>query len=405
MTLFDPFQTQFDSLEEFAERISKGLHCPITIEDANHRLVAYSTHTDDTDVARISTIMSRRVPEKIINSLWKTGVIPQLLRSGEPIRVPDIPEIGLYNRIAISIWKNNDVLGFIWAIETNAWGNEQFLFFKQVAQATTNKLLQLHIRKHRKEEQNQEVFWKLLTGHIISDDHIAEQFQLLQLSVPKNFATVVFRFQETIKEEQQISYLLKTMQQFYIPFYTIDQNELILLIASASPLTVQTLKTFISSFTDKIKECFRIVVKGSFGGIHKQLSLIEKSYKQALSVLATKKKFPDQTETIHGYQELGIYQFFDLLLEQKQLGNFDNPTLEKLQAYDKKHQTTLMETFEVFTDCDNNLNQAAKLLNIHVNTLAYRLKRISEVGEIQINNVHEKMKLYIDLKLIKYGRM
>lgn len=72
----DPFKGTFGSLENLADTISEVLHCPVTIEDANHRLLAYSTHEDSTDPARIATIIGRRVPEKVINSLWRDGVIP-----------------------------------------------------------------------------------------------------------------------------------------------------------------------------------------------------------------------------------------------------------------------------------------------------------------------------------------
>ena len=68
----------FNSLEEFADTISEILQCPVTIEDVNHRLLAYSTHAERIDSARVATIMGRRVPEKVINSLWKEGVIPEL---------------------------------------------------------------------------------------------------------------------------------------------------------------------------------------------------------------------------------------------------------------------------------------------------------------------------------------
>ncbi|WP_252314065.1 hypothetical protein [Sinobaca sp. H24] len=69
------FQKKFQSLEEFADYISGILGGPVTIEDAGHRLLAYSTHSDYSDEARVSTIMSRRVPENVISRLWKDGVI------------------------------------------------------------------------------------------------------------------------------------------------------------------------------------------------------------------------------------------------------------------------------------------------------------------------------------------
>ena len=114
----NPFKYQYDRLEDVADHISEVLDCPITIEDINHRLLAYSTHSDYTDPARTSTIIGRRVPEKVINKLWKDGTIPALMKTDEPIRVEQIDEVGLSSRVAISIWKNSEVIGFIWALES-----------------------------------------------------------------------------------------------------------------------------------------------------------------------------------------------------------------------------------------------------------------------------------------------
>ncbi|WP_353625757.1 hypothetical protein [Bacillus sp. JCM 19041] len=107
------FNQPFDSLDDFADAISERLHCPVTIEDSNHHLLAYSSHEDETDAARISTIIGRRVPERVINRFWKDGVIPTLNKSDEPLVIPTISDIGLGNRVAISIRKNEEVLGYI----------------------------------------------------------------------------------------------------------------------------------------------------------------------------------------------------------------------------------------------------------------------------------------------------
>jgi DNA-binding PucR family transcriptional regulator len=404
----NPFATNFDSLEEFADRVSEVLQCPITIEDANHRLIAYSTHEHYTDPARTATIINRRVPEKVINSLWKEGVIPKLLSSEEPIRVETISEVGLGKRVAISIWKNKEVLGFIWALEMDrTWTNEDFELLKKAAKAAKNMLLQLQIRKNKKEERVQEFFWKLLTGHFTSHDEIKEHFHLLHIPIHHPFCVIVFRFKQEIKSdvERQIDYILKTTQQIHLPLSTIDHRELILL---AIPKSIQRstaeVKQFMTSFMTQMKERFRIDgIYGGFGGMYDNYTEIQKSYKEALTVLKMKETFGKQMKRIDSYQELGIYQFFDLLLEKKREGEFRNETLNKLKQYDEKHHTHLVKTLEIFLDLDSNVNETAKALNIHPNTLAYRLKRISEVGEIDLKDVNQKLKLYIDIKLDQYG--
>ncbi|MFB8735669.1 helix-turn-helix domain-containing protein [Bacillus sp. SL00103] len=42
---------------------------------------------------------------------------------------------------------------------------------------------------------------------------------------------------------------------------------------------------------------------------------------------------------------------------------------------------------------------AAKQLNIHINTLNYRLKRITDIAEIDLKNMNEEMTIYLDRKL------
>ncbi|MED3861748.1 MULTISPECIES: PucR family transcriptional regulator [Priestia] len=405
----DPFKENFDTLEEFADRISEVLNCPITIEDANHRLLAYSTHDERTDQARIATIIGRRVPEKVINNLWKEGIIPKLLETNEPVRVKNINEIGLGDRIAISIWKNEEVLGFIWAVEIEkALGDEEVDLLKKAANVLKNKLLQLQIRKYKREERSQEFFWKLLTGHIKSRQEISEAFYEAQITAPSTFSIAIFRFQEDItpEAERQISYMLKTMHRLKIVLYTIDCNDLILLLsldAVENPLDEQ--RDFVDYFRGNMYERFEVTqIKASCSSIYSSHDHIEKSYKEALNVLDMKSKFPEETKEIINYQELGIYQFLDVILEKRVQDQFENHSLKKLTDYDLRHNSNLVETLEVFLNNDNNINEAAKELNVHMNTLSYRLKRISEIGDINLKDVNQKMTLYIDIKLMKYKK-
>lgn len=404
---YDPFRENFDSLEEFADVVSEVLQCPVTIEDANHRLIAYSTHDERTDPARISTIIGRRVPEKVINSLWKEGIIPLLLKTRDPIRVKSLDDIGLGDRVAVSIWKQDEVLGFIWALEIDKkLEDEEFVLLKKAANAAKNKLLQLHIRKNKKDERFQEFFWKLLTGHFTDNKEIEENFQLLQIKPPASFAVAVFQFQKdvTSEEEKQISYLIKTNQHLKIILHTVDQHQLILLISIDNldqPLTQLT--QFVETFVNKMEERFGLeYITPSYSSVYHDYQKIENAYKEALKVLAMKEKFPDEIRNIHGYQNLGIYQFIDILLENRTKSNYINYALMKLYEYDKKHHSDLTRTLEVFLDMDSNANEAAKALNVHTNTLNYRLKRISEIGEIDFKNPNQKITLYIDLKLRKF---
>ncbi|WP_234410504.1 hypothetical protein [Caldalkalibacillus mannanilyticus] len=117
----EPFQQIFENLESLADKISEVLTCPVTIEDANHRLLAYSSHEPGIDPARMATIVGRRVPEKVINSLWQEGVIPRLLESDDPIRISPINDVGwgIESLFPSVIMKRfSDISGFLRSINT-----------------------------------------------------------------------------------------------------------------------------------------------------------------------------------------------------------------------------------------------------------------------------------------------
>ncbi|EGL82370.1 putative transcriptional regulator, PucR family [Caldalkalibacillus thermarum TA2.A1] len=403
----NPFKGLYEDLESFVDRISDMLSCPITLEDANHRLLAYSTHDDRTDPARTATIMGRRVPEKVINSLWKNGVIPQLMASDEPIRVKKITDIGLDNRVAISIRQNEEVLGYIWALDMDhTLDDEKLALLKQAAEAARKLLLKRQAHKYKREAGHQELLWQLLTGHADTEEEIKAKFEQLKLTFPAMATVIVFQFAQDVdaRLENKLGYILKTSQRIKPVLSTTDGHQFILLAAPQSQeAPLKDFQHFIPACIALMKERFGVFpMLGACGSIQRHLPAVEKSYKEAQYVLDIKEKFAEDTEKIYTYQDLGIYQFLDVIADKRKRDGSVNHALQKLYAYDQQHNSQLVKTLDVYLNKDTNLNETAKALHIHVNTLNYRLKRIAEIGEINLSDPNQKMMLYIDLKINKY---
>lgn len=399
------FKGVYGDLVEFADRVSTVLGCPITIEDANHRLLAYSMHDDRTDQARIATIIGRRVPEKVINSLWREGVIPALLKNSSPILIPAIQNVGLGKRAAISIRKNSEVLGFIWALETEKPFTEKDLkFLELAAKEAKNQLLQLQLKKKRREESYQEFLWQLLTGHYEEEAEIQKILQGYGITAPSLFSIIVFTFPTDISSETErnIYYTLTTSQKLKVIFYTINQSQLILLVGPIqSDSFSASIQDFITSFITQMKTRFVVnQIAGAAGLPYSKLSLAKESYNEALYTLKIKKIFPKETASIQSYNSLGIYQYLDVLSQHPHKAVHSG--LQLLIEYDKKNQSNLIKTLHAYLECDSNPYDAANNLHVHVNTIHYRLKRISEIGNINLRNPLEKMALLLQLVLLKY---
>ncbi|WP_191991766.1 PucR family transcriptional regulator [Bacillus aerolatus] len=397
------FAKDYESLEVLADLISEELECPITIEDANHRIIAYSRHEDEVDPVRIATIMRRRVPENVINSLWKVGAIPKLFETEEPVVVPRIDQVGLGERVAISVRKYNEVVGFIWAHPRVSFTEEKIMILQEASKAVKNQLIQHQKQKKETEKNYQELFWKLLTGHFTRLRDLEQVNERYKLNLKGPLAVIIFDFPQPISQsiERQTNYLVETMQQLPIVARTFDNEQMILLARLSEKNKENSLADFINNFIVKINERQHIdgITAASGSVIDNPLEL-SKSYQEALYVLKIKQQFPQAAASIHSYEKLGVFQFIEDLAAIRKQSGYENPMITKLMKYDRDHHSNLQETIFVFLQHDGNMNDAAKALHIHANTLAYRLKRISEIADMNLKDANQKITLYLDL-LIK----
>lgn len=399
----DPFQQGFESLEDLAETINDVLGCPVTIEDAHHRLVAYSSHDPHTDTARIATIVSRQVPKKVMEGLRREGAIQRLAESREPVRIAAIREIGLDNRVAIAIRKNADILGYIWAVEADKWLDDKGMQqLKKAAQAAGTKLIQLHLQRRKEEEGLQDFFWQLLMGQFQSETQIRERAEKLGAALPSAFYVLAVQFSSEMTERraQQIRDMNEASGHLRIVCHVVDHDQLILLAAPKFlNRDAQEDARPIEYFMNMIKNRFgSTLVAGGSGSRCDKYMLTDNSYKEALTLLQIQKQFPDETGQLYQYADLGYYRFLPLLLEESRKNNVKNACLKRLREYDSKHNANLLQTLEVFLGQDSNAKDAADILHIHINTMNYRLKRISEIGDIDLTNMDQKVTLYLDLK-------
>lgn len=105
----------FDELFAMAEHIGRLIDAPVTIEDAQSRVLAYSGRQDATDEARVSTIIGRRVPREVRDHFRAHGVFRRLATSDEPFFVEQGPP-GVRPRYVVPVRAGGEWLGSIWAV-------------------------------------------------------------------------------------------------------------------------------------------------------------------------------------------------------------------------------------------------------------------------------------------------
>ena len=100
------------------------------------------------------------------------------------------------------------------------------------------------------------------------------------------------------------------------------------------------------------------------------------------------------------YGDLKLYQLL-LALKERNLGNlhqFYEDALGPLVEHDNRKQSDLIRTLSGFFAANGNLAKAAQELDVHRNTLVYRLERIADLTKLDLDDADNRLILHLALK-------
>ncbi|ASO22428.1 hypothetical protein FHR81_004215 [Actinoalloteichus hoggarensis] len=123
-----------------ADVVAAIVDAPVTIEDAQSRVVAYSARQDRTDPARVATIMGRRVPNDVLARFRSRGVFRKLSLGRSTVFVPAQPD-GTLPRLIVPIRMGGELLGSMWAVVPGPVTSERALAFADAGPVVALRLL------------------------------------------------------------------------------------------------------------------------------------------------------------------------------------------------------------------------------------------------------------------------
>ena len=124
------------------------------------------------------------------------------------------------------------------------------------------------------------------------------------------------------------------------------------------------------------------------------------SYQEALKALEIGSKVAGKNAIMH-FSDLGSYGVLNEIDNMQELEHCINSSIGLLVDYDAKTNSNLCNTLEVFLKNNFNLKYTAKELNLHYNSLQYRLNKISEITNLDIGSSEGLFSLMLGLKVRK----
>jgi PucR family transcriptional regulator, purine catabolism regulatory protein len=130
------------------------------------------------------------------------------------------------------------------------------------------------------------------------------------------------------------------------------------------------------------------------------LSTLRDAYREAKDALSIANELGDREQSTF-YGDLKLYQLLLALKEHnlEHLRRFFSGTLAPLVDHDDRKQGDLVRTLDGFFEANGNLAKAATELDVHRNTLVYRLERITELTGLDLNDADNRLILHLALKI------
>ncbi|RQD77789.1 MAG: hypothetical protein D5S01_02225, partial [Halanaerobium sp. MSAO_Bac5] len=322
------------------------------------------------------------------------------------------------SRLMTPVKVSGSILGYV-SIFTGENSDIEKIDYRALQHAATVIALEMLKEKEKTEVEKRlkvDLFNDLIQQNYNSEEIIINRALNLNWDLEKNYLVIVFEIDDfesyyrnlEASQEYQIKdiqdkikrIIKRRLLQEHKDLIVINKSSSFIVFYNCEGLDQEKRKEKSRAFAEKIaaeikKEIASTKLFAGFGGHYQGLDGIRKSYHQARQAIEMGKKINKESNLFH-YDDLGIFKVLVKLDNRECLNEFNKEMLGPLL---KEENSDLLKTIEALLNSFNNKREAARKLNIHRNTLDYRIKKIAKLLDVDLQNSENWLNLYLAFKV------
>lgn len=397
-----------------ANAIAALLDAPITIEDRSSRVLAFSGRQDEADPSRVETILGRQVPEAVSRLFAERGVFGELYRSDRPIYVEALPpslDASSLPRAVVAIRAGDEVLGSIWVAVREPLSPDRSQSLSDAAKLVALHMLRIRAGADVERRLKADLVGAALAGGITGNEALdklglaGRSIVVLALSVlapgehlqPQDpdagFSAELQRISDGFSmhlgaaQPRCAVALLGDTAYGLFPVPDGDSNG----EESASRIA----NDFLRRLGDRVHA---VVAIGPVAQSAADLPGARDSADRILRVLRSGKPRADKVARLADvHVEALMIELRDLTSSR---GEQHTGPIARLYAYDKEHNTNLVDTLRAWLDAFGDVVAASAAVYIHPNTFRYRLRRLAVIGGLDLTDPEARFAAMLQLRIL-----
>ncbi len=382
-------------LTTVAETLAKILERSVLIDGAAFEVLAHAEH-GPVDESRLRAIRMGRTSPEIVSRMMKRGIYDEIRQKMRHVRLAAMPEIGMtMERIVSPIIVGGEIYGYLWIVA----GDHPLIELDELAldhAATVAALVLLKEQAVRDAQQQArgDFLAQLLRLNGEVDSGMLERAHPIGYQFDKPHQVLfVFNRAPTHSADSPLSAQLEKWLRSSGEWglVVLREHGIAIVIEAKSNSTGQALA---QKLIAKIGSPTLVV---GVGQVHPDEKSLRRSYDEALVAAEIGQRLTSGP-SVSCHWELGLLDWLYRLPREVLNGNPYLAKIEVLAAHDRRSNSDLVNTLELYLEYGGALADAAAALNVHRNTLLYRLGRIEEIADIDLKDVRQRLNLHVALK-------
>lgn len=398
------------SLAQTVATLTQGV---VSIEDSAHRVMAYSESGDEADELRRRSILGRNCPEPYLALLRQWGVYRRV-RTDELVEVEERPDMGIRRRLVIGINAGPRPLGTVWVQE----GHRPLAARSAEAMRGAARLAASQLVDHYYQGDSTarlpsraDLAHGLLTGRFNSEA------VAVHLGIPPSAAArvVAVDLREPRDDGADSSGAdvrrAEAAEIVSVHAAAYRRNALVaqacgqiyaMLPESARPeggeADEESVVRWATDLVAALRRHTRTPVQAVLAGTAARLDDIPAVKLRGHHALRLLARTPDRAVDTHSRLTASL-MVGDLLELLDQHPEIRHPAVEALVARDAEHGTELARSLLLYLDAFGDVAQVAKGLNVHPNTLRYRVRRAAALTGLDLDDPEHRLAAMLQLRL------
>jgi hypothetical protein len=378
--------------QDIVDEVARLLERPATLEDRDFNLIAFCSHVAQVDEVRLRSILERHSTPEVQDWFERFGIAT----SDVPVRTPTFPDLGVLSRLCLPVRWHGVTYGYLWLLDEQGGIDQSRV---PEAERLADRAGALMAQQARSREELAFTVEDLLSTDPETVGRAAETIHergIVGRDVP--VAAVVLRRVATDPAHPAPMNLWRLPRSVLAASGDEHHTFLVPVGVAGLEMAWDIARQAVDLYAERLPPGARGDLVAGIGGIRPSLVQARATWHEAR--LATRVGAAvESLRPIAAWPELGVYRLLACGPESALASAVLDPAVRRLL---EQSDPDLRDTALAFLDAGGNVQETATTLNVHRQTVYYRLQKIEQVTGLVLSRGDHRLVLHLGLTMAPF---